>query len=148
MYYLWFTNSFVYYGLTLNSGSLIPGDLHINFVIGGALEILAYILTILAFLYAGRRISMSVSMLIGGVALLLGGEGRLPAVPLPDRPGDRLCHPHLHDASRDAVRQHPGLPVIRLLGVGFEKGIETRILGCQPGRQSQRQHGGDRRFWG
>ena len=71
MYYLWFTNSFVYYGLTLNSGSLIPGDLHINFVIGGALEILAYILTILAFLYAGRRISMSVSMLIGGVALLL-----------------------------------------------------------------------------
>jgi len=71
MYYLWFTNSFVYYGLTLNSGSLIPGDLHINFVIGGALEILAYILTIVAFLFAGRRISMSVSMLIGGVALLL-----------------------------------------------------------------------------
>merc|ERR1711874_741116 len=71
MYYLWFTNSFVYYGLTLNSGSLIPGDLHINFVIGGALEILAYILTILAFIYAGRRISMSVSMLIGGAALLI-----------------------------------------------------------------------------
>eukprot|EP00090_Calanus_glacialis_P008106 TRINITY_DN16442_c0_g1_i2.p1 TRINITY_DN16442_c0_g1~~TRINITY_DN16442_c0_g1_i2.p1 ORF type:complete len:553 (-),score=119.37 TRINITY_DN16442_c0_g1_i2:26-1684(-) len=71
MYYLWFTNSFVYYGLTLNSGSLIPGDLHINFVIGGALEILAYALTILAFLYAGRRISMSVSMLFGGVALLI-----------------------------------------------------------------------------
>ena len=28
MYYLFFTNSFVYYGLTLNSGKLIPGDLH------------------------------------------------------------------------------------------------------------------------
>lgn len=71
MYYLWFTNSFVYYGLTLNSGSLIPGSLHINFVIGGALEILAYILTIVAFIYAGRRISISVSMLIGGIALLI-----------------------------------------------------------------------------
>ena len=55
MYYLWFTNSFVYYGLTLNSGSLIPGNLHINFVIGGALEILAYTLTIVALLFLGRR---------------------------------------------------------------------------------------------
>merc|ERR1712013_678011 len=42
MYYLWFTNSFVYYGLTLNSGSLLPGSLHINFVIGGALEVLKH----------------------------------------------------------------------------------------------------------
>ena len=68
-YYLWFTNSFVYYGLTLNSGrlvrsllliffsklpyfsnaflksisfSLLPGSLHINFVIGGALEVLKH----------------------------------------------------------------------------------------------------------
>ena len=66
-YYLWFTNSFVYYGLTLNSGrlvrsllfifssffsnaflksisfSLLPGSLHINFVIGGALEVLKHL---------------------------------------------------------------------------------------------------------
>jgi len=71
MYYLWFTNSFVYYGLTLNSGSLFPGSLHINFIIGGALEILAYTLTILAFIYTGRKFSVSFSMLFGGIALLL-----------------------------------------------------------------------------
>jgi len=76
MYYLWFTNSFVYYGLTLNSGSLLPGSLHINFVIGGALEVLAYILTIVALIYFGRRISMSVTMIFGGLCLLL-----TPAVP-------------------------------------------------------------------
>merc|ERR550525_1343072 len=77
MYYLWFTNSFVYYGLTLNSGSLIPGNLHINFVIGGALEVVAYILTIIALIYFGRRISMSVTMVFGGLYLLL-----TPAVPV------------------------------------------------------------------
>jgi len=71
MYYLWFTNSFVYYGLTLNSGSLIPGDLYINFVIGGALEIVAYILTILALLFLGRRWSLSGTMVLGGLALLM-----------------------------------------------------------------------------
>jgi len=76
MYYLWFTNSFVYYGLTLNSGSLLPGSLHINFVIGGALEVVAYILTIIALIYFGRRISMSVTMVFGGLCLLL-----TPAVP-------------------------------------------------------------------
>ena len=32
-YYLFFTNSFVYYGLTLNSGSLIPGNLHFNIIV-------------------------------------------------------------------------------------------------------------------
>jgi len=77
MYYLWFTNSFVYYGLTLNSGSLLPGSLHVNFLIGGALEVVAYILTIVALIYFGRRISMSVTMVFGGLCLLL-----TPAVPV------------------------------------------------------------------
>ena len=35
MYYLFFTNSFVYYGLTLNSGSLIPGNIHFNIIVSG-----------------------------------------------------------------------------------------------------------------
>ena len=71
MFYLWFTNSFVYYGLTLNSGSLIPGNLHLIFLVGGGLEAVAYILTIIAFLYLGRRVSTSACMLAGGAALLL-----------------------------------------------------------------------------
>ena len=71
MYYLFFTNSFVYYGLTLNSGSLIPGDHRINILVSGALEVLANVLTIIAFIYIGRRISVCISTLIGGVTLLI-----------------------------------------------------------------------------
>ena len=69
MYYLFFTNSFVYYGLTLNSGSLIPGNIHVNIVVSGLLEILANVCTIVAFLVVGRRISVCVSMGLGGLTL-------------------------------------------------------------------------------
>ena len=69
MYYLFFTNSFVYYGLTLNSGSLIPGNIHVNIVVSGLLEILANVCTIAAFLVVGRRISVCVSMGLGGLTL-------------------------------------------------------------------------------
>ena len=55
MYYLWFTNNLVYYGLTFNAGKLIPGDLHINMITSAALEFLAYTVAILSFLYVGRR---------------------------------------------------------------------------------------------
>jgi OCT family organic cation transporter-like MFS transporter 4/5 len=78
MYYLFFTNSFVYYGLTLNSGKLIPGDLHVNIIVSAIFEILANLLTILAFIYVGRRISVFVSMLTGGLTLLI-----IPLVSVP-----------------------------------------------------------------
>ena len=55
MYYLWFTNNLVYYGLTFNAGKLIPGDIHINMVISALLEFLAYTIAIISFLYVGRR---------------------------------------------------------------------------------------------
>jgi len=71
MYYLFFTNSFVYYGLTLNSGQLIPGDLHVNIIVSAIFEILANVLTIFAFIYVGRRISVFVSMMVGGITLLM-----------------------------------------------------------------------------
>eukprot|EP00090_Calanus_glacialis_P012725 TRINITY_DN21349_c0_g1_i1.p1 TRINITY_DN21349_c0_g1~~TRINITY_DN21349_c0_g1_i1.p1 ORF type:complete len:278 (+),score=71.47 TRINITY_DN21349_c0_g1_i1:2-835(+) len=71
MYYLFFTNSFVYYGLTLNSGKLIPGNLHVNIIVSAIFEILANILTIFAFIYVGRKISVFVSMLIGGLTLIM-----------------------------------------------------------------------------
>eukprot|EP00092_Neocalanus_flemingeri_P003804 GFUD01004097.1.p1 GENE.GFUD01004097.1~~GFUD01004097.1.p1 ORF type:complete len:559 (-),score=90.28 GFUD01004097.1:300-1976(-) len=75
MYYLFFTNSFVYYGLTLNSGSLIPGDLHINIIVSAIFEILANVLTIFSFIYAGRRLSVCISMFLGGFCLII-----IPAV--------------------------------------------------------------------
>lgn len=71
MYYLWFTNNLVYYGLTFNAGKLIPGDIHTNMIISAALEFLAYSVAIVCFLYLGRRWSTSSFMICGGVSLLL-----------------------------------------------------------------------------
>ena len=55
MYYLWFTNNLVYYGLTFNAGKLIPGDVYINMVIAALLEFLVYTIAIICFIYLGRR---------------------------------------------------------------------------------------------
>jgi len=71
MFYLWFTNNLVYYGLTFNLGKLVPGNLHMNMMVSGALEILAYTVAIFAFLKLGRRFSLSSFMAFAGAALLL-----------------------------------------------------------------------------
>jgi len=71
MYYLWFTNNLVYYGLTFNAGKLIPGDLHMNMIISAALEFFAYTVGIFSFLYLGRRWSTSSFMICSGISLLL-----------------------------------------------------------------------------
>ena len=62
----------VYYGLTLNSGSLVPGgDLHINFLVGGLIEFPAYALTIIVLLMFGRRLPLAAMLFLAGVALFL-----------------------------------------------------------------------------
>ena len=71
LYYIWFTNNLIYYGFTLNADSLIPGDLYINTIIGGSLEVLAYTISIFCFLYLGRIVPMSLCMIVGGLSLLL-----------------------------------------------------------------------------
>ena len=71
LYYIWFTNNLIYYGFSLNADSLIPGDLYINTIIGGSLELVAYTLSILCFLYLGRIVPMSLCMIFGGLSLLL-----------------------------------------------------------------------------
>ena len=71
LYYIWFTNNLIYYGFTLNADSLIPGDLYINTIIGGSLEVVAYTLSIFSFLYLGRIVPMSLCMILGGLSLLL-----------------------------------------------------------------------------
>jgi len=71
MFFLWFANSLIYYGMLLNAGTLLPGDIYINNFVSGVLEVLAYIITTLVFLYGGRRFPMSITMLFGGAALLL-----------------------------------------------------------------------------
>ena len=79
LYYIWFTNNLIYYGFTLNADSLIPGDLYINTLIGGSLEVAAYTLSILCFLYLGRVVPMSLCMIVGGLSLLLTAVGKLGA---------------------------------------------------------------------
>ena len=69
--YIWFANVLVYFGFTLNSGKLFPGDLHVNILISAALEFLAYTVSIFSFLYLGRRLSISSFMVLGGLSLLL-----------------------------------------------------------------------------
>ena len=72
-YFAWFSTSCVYYGLTLNNGTLVPdASLYLNVLIGGLVEIPAYILTIILLLfYHSRRILLSGSFFLGGIALFL-----------------------------------------------------------------------------
>ena len=42
-YFNWFTTAFVYYGLTLNADTLIPGNMYLNFCVSGLIEFPAYI---------------------------------------------------------------------------------------------------------
>lgn len=68
-YYNWFVNSFVYYGLSLNSDGL-GGDIFINIFIGGAVEIPAYAISIYLLMRSGRRWPLCLTMVIGGTACL------------------------------------------------------------------------------
>lgn len=65
----WFSEGFVYYGLSLNSSNL-GGNPFLNFAIAGALEIPAYILTPIICNYLGRIIPFSSCLILGGLALL------------------------------------------------------------------------------
>ena len=67
----WFTVVLVYYGLTLNADSLIPGNVYINFSVGGLIEFPCYFLCILVLHYFGRRIPLALMFLSTGLFLLM-----------------------------------------------------------------------------
>ncbi len=54
LYLNWFTNSLVYYGLTLNTGSF-GGSFLLNFVVNGLLEIPAYVIGLFIILKASVK---------------------------------------------------------------------------------------------
>ena len=83
MLYYRFVNSLVYYGLSLNTSNL-GGDPYVNFLISGAVEVPAYILCIVLLPLMGRRLPLSGTMVIGGLALL----GTLP---VPSSENTLLC---------------------------------------------------------
>ncbi|GIY87638.1 organic cation transporter protein [Caerostris darwini] len=70
IFFLWFVNSFVYYGLSYNTNEM-AGDPFVNFAICGAVEFPAYFLTPLAIRSLGRKYPLAGTMIIGGLACLL-----------------------------------------------------------------------------
>ncbi|GFR75892.1 organic cation transporter protein [Elysia marginata] len=69
--YGWLVNSMVYYGLTLNVGSIIEGDIYLNFFIMSVLELVCYVMLVF-FLTGpfGRKRVFCACILLGGVACL------------------------------------------------------------------------------
>ncbi|XP_070567476.1 organic cation transporter protein-like [Ptychodera flava] len=71
VFYNWFTVSLVYYGLSLNTSNLGGSD-YLNAFLSGAVEIPAYTLSLyIPQTILGRRWSMFVTEVIGGVACIL-----------------------------------------------------------------------------
>lgn len=53
----WFVNSHVYYGLSLNVKNL-GGNMYVNFILAGLVEIPSYVLTVFLLNWSGRRKSL------------------------------------------------------------------------------------------
>jgi OCT family organic cation transporter-like MFS transporter 4/5 len=70
LFYIWFVNAFVYYGLSLNSAN-IGGDVFVNFIVGGLVEIPAYGFSIYIVIKLGRKLPLCIVMIGGGIACLL-----------------------------------------------------------------------------
>lgn len=72
VWFNWFVNAMVYYGLSLGTGNL-GGDPYINFCIAGAVEIPAYVLCVLFLNKLGRRWPLCGTMVIGGISCIVSG---------------------------------------------------------------------------
>ena len=64
-----FANSLVYYGLSLNTGSLV-GDPHLMLFISGIIEVPAYLLSAKIIDVLGRRPVISFCLVSGGLACI------------------------------------------------------------------------------
>lgn len=69
MYFTWFINAFVYYGISLNIQDF-GGNLFISFLIAGLIEFPSYIFCSFAFRYLGRRPLTAAMMYGSGLACL------------------------------------------------------------------------------
>lgn len=67
--FCWLTNTFVYYGLSLNSVAF-AGDKYLNFILVAVVEIPAYFLTWFLTDYVGRKATLSSSFLLSGAFCL------------------------------------------------------------------------------
>lgn len=70
LYILWFSLYLVYYGLVLNLSN-IGGNIYINTIISGLVEIPSILISVVILLKMGRRIPLCLTMVAGGIACLL-----------------------------------------------------------------------------
>jgi OCT family organic cation transporter-like MFS transporter 4/5 len=70
LYFTWFVNSFVYYGISLNIGDFGGGNLFLSFFIAGLIEFPSYLFCVVAFKYIGRRPLTAIMMYGSGLACL------------------------------------------------------------------------------
>lgn len=70
LYIIWFSVYLVYYGLVLNLGN-IGGDIYLNTVLSGVVEIPAIAISILFLIKMGRRWPLCLTLMGSGVACLL-----------------------------------------------------------------------------
>lgn len=70
LYIIWFSTYLVYYGLVLNLGN-IGGDIYLNTVLSGVVEIPAIAISILFLLKMGRRWPLCLTLMGSGIACLL-----------------------------------------------------------------------------
>ncbi|CAL1262989.1 unnamed protein product, partial [Larinioides sclopetarius] len=69
IWFLWFVNSFTYYGLSYSTNAL-AGDPFVNFALSGVVEIPGCIITSFAIHYLGRKKPLAFTMIFGGIACL------------------------------------------------------------------------------
>lgn len=67
--FCWLTNTFIYYGLSLNSVAF-AGDKYVNFILVAVVEIPAHFLTWLLTDYIGRKATLSGSFIFSGLFCL------------------------------------------------------------------------------
>lgn len=70
LYILWFSLYLVYYGLVLNLSN-IGGNIYINTIISGVVEIPSILISVVILLKMGRRMPLCLTMVGGGIACLL-----------------------------------------------------------------------------
>ena len=78
--------SFVYYGLSMSSGSLL-GDFHLNNILNGLVEIPPVVALSMLMNAIDRRMTIAASMILGGICLLL-------IIPFYYTQGRSLCFSH------------------------------------------------------
>jgi OCT family organic cation transporter-like MFS transporter 4/5 len=72
VWFTWLVDSMTYYGLSYNTSSL-PGNVYVNFIVSGLVELPAYVICIPLMENVGRRYSLVGFLFIGGTSCIASG---------------------------------------------------------------------------